>query len=300
MKTLFVIPSGGAGKILSSVPAFLKYARSTTEDFYIQIPGWKEFIWGYKELEERTYQATDPFLFDTVYSKVDQVIAVDPYNVPDFYMERIHVTEAFDRIINPGNDTPLDFNIPVLQNEDRFAKLYLQKNKSKPRTVVIQPWGSTMSEMDGEWLDETLRSIPVNFYDEIVKGLEEHCDIFFMGGEDFHRGNTILDREYNLNLRCWTEIIRRADYFIGCDSVGQHIAKFVGTPASVLFAGTNSLSFGYEDHHHIEKDIPHTINMFGVLQDRGELAQRLNHDRIMFNDAEIEFIVSQLKTALDL
>ena len=41
-----------------------------------------------------------------------------------------------------------------------------------------------------------------------------------------------------VELRQWASIIKHADHFLGCDSVGQHLAYSVGTPASVVFGAT--------------------------------------------------------------
>ena len=300
MTKLFKIAFGGAGKILCSIPSFLKYYNNTSKDFYIQVPAWEEFFLGYPELQEKVYTEKDSRLFENVYSKVDEVVQVEPYLIPKFYMGQMHIMEAYDSIINPGDASELSIYIPSLSMDSRLADAYMKKKNDKELNVVIQPYGSTMSILDDELCDESHRSIPAHLYKKIVDTLSEHCNIFYMGDPDFHRGVGFNYDKYELNLRTWVEIIRKSDYFIGCDSVGQHIAKFTDTPSSVLFAGTSATSYGYEGHHNVEKDIPWAPTMLGILNERTHQSYHLNQKRIEFNIAEEEFILSQIKQAFNL
>lgn len=47
-------------------------------------------------------------------------------------------------------------------------------------------------------------------------------------------------------------LIKHCKAFIGPDSVFQHMAKSVGTPAIVLWGSTNSAAFGYKSHMNVE------------------------------------------------
>ena len=42
----------------------------------------------------------------------------------------------------------------------------------------------------------------------------------------------------SVSLRDWAGYIKFADHFLGCDSVGQHLAKAVGQKATVVMGGT--------------------------------------------------------------
>ena len=46
-------------------------------------------------------------------------------------------------------------------------------------------------------------------------------------------------------MRIWAGVIKEADHFLGCDSVGQHIAKTLGTKATVVTGSTFPINTSY-------------------------------------------------------
>ena len=87
------------------------------------------------------------------------------------------------------------------------------------------------------------------FANEIAKELSKDYIVINMNGRDNFSGfsNGVLTSSNDPHLRIWAAIIQEADYFIGCDSCGQHIANAVGTPASVCVAGTHEVSVSYPE-----------------------------------------------------
>ena len=49
----------------------------------------------------------------------------------------------------------------------------------------------------------------------------------------------------NIDLRKWTGIISQADYFLGCDSVGQHLAYTFDIPSTVVIGSTFKENVSY-------------------------------------------------------
>ena len=49
----------------------------------------------------------------------------------------------------------------------------------------------------------------------------------------------------NVSPRIWAAIIKYADHFLGCDSVGQHLAFTTKTPATVLCGSTFPINVSY-------------------------------------------------------
>ena len=47
------------------------------------------------------------------------------------------------------------------------------------------------------------------------------------------------------DIRTWAGIIEQADHFLGCDSVGQHIAKSVGTTVTAVIGSTYPINISY-------------------------------------------------------
>jgi len=51
----------------------------------------------------------------------------------------------------------------------------------------------------------------------------------------------------NVSMRQWAAIIKYADHFLGCDSLGQHLAYCVDKPSTVLFGSTYPINVSYPD-----------------------------------------------------
>ena len=91
------------------------------------------------------------------------------------------------------------------------------------------------------------------------------------------------------NLREWAGVIKAADYFIGCDSCGQHIARAVNQDASVFITGTHKVNISYPDvFHMIERDVPFYPSPMRICGMDSQLATRLNEPRVKFTEEEIE------------
>jgi ADP-heptose:LPS heptosyltransferase len=89
-------------------------------------------------------------------------------------------------------------------------------------------------------------------------------------------------------MREWMAIIEAADYFIGCDSCGQHMRSAFNKPASVMIAGTHPISITYDNFHIIEKDVPFQPDSMRISGFQSHMAARLNERRVQFTSEEIE------------
>jgi ADP-heptose:LPS heptosyltransferase len=108
-----------------------------------------------------------------------------------------------------------------------------------------------------------------------------------MGAKEFHDPRTYKPSS-DLNLREWAAIIEAADYFIGCDSCGQHMRKCFNKKASVMIAGTHRINTTYKDFHIIERDILFCPDSMRVSGFHSHMVSRLNEKRIQFTSEEIE------------
>jgi ADP-heptose:LPS heptosyltransferase len=94
--------------------------------------------------------------------------------------------------------------------------------------------------------------------------------------------------ELEHNLREWAAVIEAADYFIGCDSCGQHMRKCFNKKASVMIAGTHRVNVTYDDFHIIERDVLFYPDAMRISGFQSHMASRLNEPRIDFTQKEIE------------
>jgi hypothetical protein len=290
--TTIISLDGGFGRIITAIPTLLKYHKNhLDEEWYITIPGWDFVTWGFPELQQRTFNPDAHGSFN-LYWKADQVISPEPYRLPAYYRNQISLREAFDVCINNSTDhsdlPPMQLNLSM--QEKRIAYEIIEKAKSlhkKEKTIVLQPFGSTATPHSSGVYDDSLRSIPKPMLDYFINELSKNYNLIFMGAKDFHDIRTYKP-DPDPNLREWAAIIGAADYFIGCDSCGQHICKALNKKASVIIAGTHRVNVTYDQFHIIERDVPFYPDAMRISGFHSHMSSRLNEPRIEFTQKEIE------------
>jgi hypothetical protein len=202
--TTIISLDGGLGRIITSIPALLKYhKRHRDEEWYITIPGWDFITWGFPELQERTFNPDARGSFD-LFWKADQVISPEPYLLPAYYRNEISLREAFDVCINNSTDhsdlPPMQINLSFA--EKRKAYEILEQAKSiykKSKTIVLQPYGSTATPHPLGIYDDSLRSIPKLMLDYFISELSKDYNLIFMGAKEFHNIKTYKKEYYDKN-----------------------------------------------------------------------------------------------------
>jgi hypothetical protein len=290
--TTIISLDGGIGRIITAIPALLKYHKNhPNEEWYITIPGWDFVTWGFPELQERTFNPDARGSFD-LYWKADQVISPEPYRLPAYYRNEISLREAFDFCINGSTDhsdlPPMQLKLSL--QEKRRAFEIIEESKSihkKSKTIVLQPYGSTATPHFSGVFDDSLRSIPKPMLDYFINELSKDYNLIFMGAKEFHNVKTYKP-DPDPNLREWAAIIDQADYFIGCDSCGQHMRKCFNKKASVVVAGTHKVNVTYDGFHIIERNVPFYPDAMRISGFQSHMSSRLNEPRIDFTQDEIE------------
>jgi ADP-heptose:LPS heptosyltransferase len=83
-------------------------------------------------------------------------------------------------------------------------------------------------------------------------------------------------------------LIECADYFVGVDSVGQHMARAVGTPGTVIFGSTFPVNTSYPDYFQIiEKSGEKKYSPIRITGLDSVLADRYNDRMMDFDENEI-------------
>ena len=282
---------GGLGRIITSIPALLKYHKNHPgEEWYITIHGWDFLTWGFPELQERTFNTDAKGTFD-LFLKADKVISPEPYRLPAYYRNEISLREAFDICINNSTDhsdlPSMQLNISVSEKRKAFEIIEQAKKQKKSKTIVFQPYGSSATPHPSGIFDDSLRSIPQPMCDYFIDNLSKEYNLIYMGSKDFHNIKTYIPNP-DPQLREWAAIIEAADYFIGCDSCGQHMRKAFNKKASVVIAGTHKINTTYEDFHIIERNVPFYPDSMRISGFHSHMASRLNEPRIDFTQEEIE------------
>jgi ADP-heptose:LPS heptosyltransferase len=291
MKTIINI-DGGLGRIIAAIPALLKYGKlHPEEDWYVMIPAWDIMTWGIPELQARTFNPETKGMFENYYWDADKVIAPEPYKLPAFYRNEISMREAFDKLINntdDHSDLP-DLTLKLSLDEIIRAKEIIKsvKKESNKKVIVFQPYGSTSQATEMGIYDKSMRSITHYMVNKLCEKLTKDYIVITMN--DWCQEEGLVALRPDPDLRTWAAIIQEADYFIGCDSCGQHMAKAVGTPASVVIAGTHEVNMSYPDTFHIIKreGVKYYPGPMRVSNINSMLTEKLNEERNAFTDDEI-------------
>ena len=290
--TTIISVDGGIGRVITSIPALLKYHKNhPDEEWYIMIPGWDFVTWGFPELQERTFSPDTKGSFN-LYWKADKVITAEPYRVPAYYRNEISLREAFDVAINEStdhDDLP-DMQLRLSSPEKRKAFEILERAKKqhqKEKTIVFQPFGSSATPHESGIYDDSNRSMPKDMISYFIKNLSEKYNLIFMGAKEFHNVKTYKP-DPDPQMREWMAIIEAADYFIGCDSCGQHMRRAFNKPASVMVAGTHKVNTSYDNFHIIERHVAFQPDSMRISGFHSHMCARLNEERVNFTEKEIK------------
>lgn len=305
MKTIINI-DGGYGRILCAIPALLKYAKlHQDEDWYVMIPGWDVATWGIPELQNRTFNPETKGMFENYYWDADKVIAPEPYKLPKFYRNEISLREAFDALINETedhSDLP-DMTFKTSIDEIISAKRALSQIRNEypnKKIVIFQPFGSTIEHTEVGMYDKSMRSINHYMVEKIVKELSKDYILINMNGPVWQH-EKVANIMPDPGLRIWAAVIQEADYFVGCDSCGQHMAKCVGKDASVVVAGTHEVNISYPEKFHIIKreGVKYYPNPMRVSMMNSMLSDKLNEERNAFTDEEITAAIKEIRKRIE-
>lgn len=298
MSTIIII-DGGFGRAITSLPALIYYARRhKDEEFYVMIHGWDFVTWGIPELQNRTFNPESKGIFNNYFLKADKIIAPEPYRVPEYYKNEISLVQAFHKEINGSDDyenLPNEYFKLSLFEDLKGQEIihYAKECQNKQKTIVVQPYGSTANKCPKGVFDPSFRSIPEYVYIKLIQKLSLSYNIIYMGAHEF-QDYISYKPQPDPSLREWVAIIKNADYFIGCDSCGQHMAKVVGQKASVFIGGTHKVNVTYDDFHIIERDVPYYSAPMRICSYDSMLATTLNEERIKYTDEEIERIYKDI------
>jgi ADP-heptose:LPS heptosyltransferase len=301
MKQLFYI-DGGAGRIIAAIPALLKFNRlNPNADWNVLIPAWDNLLWSIPELQDRVYSLDTKGLFENTISKADVIHSPEPYRVPGYFNQKLSLAQAFDKEINKTDDHS-DLGPPIMmfnKNEKLWAKNTIEEAKAatkKSKTIIFQPYGSGAAINNKDVVDTSSRSLSVQAFLSLSKKLSARYNVVFFGEPQLQvPEDTITLKVPNADLRMWASLIDAADYFVGVDSVGQHMARAVGTPGSVIFGSTFPVNTSYPDYFNIidngatKKYSPIRIAGLDVM-----LSNRLNENTMNFNDKELNDIYNSI------
>lgn len=299
-KAFFI--NGGAGRVICAIPALEKYQEeSGDKNFLIICEGGTDFFKGHPTLYARTYDHWHKNLFEDKLIHMD-LVSPEPYRVWEYYNQKCNLSQAFDIAIN--NKGVRELPRPTLKlsvDEILTGKNIIKEVKAKTgkdHVIVFQPFGRGVIVQDNMISDPSGRSFEGDSVINIVKHLQKKYAIVFMGefGIDFakHGCTAPVAAPQNASIRHWAGIINEADYFLGCDSVGQHIAYTLQKPATVVVGSTFKENISYPNYEKFDiLDMGEDRRRYSPIRITvDEVADRTNEGIMIMND-KIEEVICQ-------
>ena len=308
MNTTFII-NGGAGRVITAIPALEKYEKlNPDDDFKIIVHGWEQLFWSHPTLQKRTFGIHQKGLFDQLI-KNSRVIVPEPYQLNSFFNQKTNLVEAFDEIINNTNSQDdLNYNCLYLNTFEinrakEFIELFKFETKHK-KLIVFQPYGSAVEIVNKQPIDKSNRSLSSDAYFKIASAVSNDAVVIYAGSPMFKHPSdnfTINIDEQQNYLRILMSVISQCDLFVGVCSVGQHIARMFNKPSIVLMGATNETNFSYLDKHIIyrKKDRVPVYVPWRLSEGDCEFADRENNGIMDFDQREITEIIELIKKQLN-
>lgn len=298
--------SGGAGRVITAIPALEKYHRlNPNDDFKVLIHGWENLYWNHPILQNKTFSVGQKGMFDLVI-KHSILKHPEPYHRFSYYNQQTSLIEAFDEEINNTSDHSdlIKPNLYLHSNEIISASKLLEQakqEKKKNKFIVFQPYGSGIQLVNDRPLDTSGRSLDVDDALKLGHLLSEDAVVLYFGPNEFiHPGDNFMLNTRNMpgaDLRFYLAMISLCDVFVGVDSVGQHMARAFNKPGLVIMGSTFEKNVSYPDHFKIYRNgIKPTYNPIRIGGSDSEFADRSNDGIMNFTDNQIQDMYNILRT----
>jgi len=303
--TAFFI-NGGAGRVITSIPAFEAYEKENpNDDFIIVCEAGTDFYKGHPTLHKRAYDTWHKGLFES-FIKERNCVSPEPYRVWEYYNQECSLAQAFDIEIN--NKGLRDVIIPsVYLNKIEKAQgenvvKEVKETTGKDKVIVIQPFGRTTEE---DLIDVTSRSFRAEDMLDIANELKKDFAVILMSEIQLNMKNTKDDnipiaQPQIPDIRVWAGVINAADHFLGCDSVGQHIAKALDTQSTVVIGSTYPINTSYVDDKSVTIfDIGKDMRVYSPIRiTNEEEPDRVNDKCMDLSKAQTKDIVDSIRKKL--
>ncbi len=299
MKKVFFI-NGGAGRVIASIPA-LEESEKRGELAGVVCEGGMEFYMGHPTLQNKAWDVNHKGLFDTLV-KDNLCISPEPYRDHAYYNQKSSLQQSFWwEILGERTEENRRPTIALNKQEEMTAMDILSQVKNqhkKEKTIVLQPFGRSSQMASGVVYDGSSRSIEQSTFIELIADLSKDFNIVYMGEHKLEVVNLpIFQPNDIMPLRVWAAVIEAADYFIGCDSVGQHIAYSFNKPGTVVCGSTFPINTTYPEHFNVveKKGFNRVYSPIRIAGFGSEEADRLNDMCMDFSKEELKEIISGIR-----
>lgn len=297
--------NGGSGRVVASIPAFEKLYEED-QDFIIICEGGMDFYKGHPHLHELAYDHWHKNLFKD-YIRDRDCYTPEPYRVWEYYNQKCSLAQAFDIAINNKGVRELDDPKIYMNKHEMVAGFNIVEEvkavTGKDKVVVFQPFGRGAQNMGNFVIDPSSRSFNLNDVIRITNELKKDYAVIIMS--EFHveveKNPTVpIAVPQVQDVRVWSSIIQIADHFLGCDSLGQHMAKALGTTCTSVIGSTYPINISYPDSKDFDIiDLGEGKRKFSPIRLTMEEEQDRYNDEVMeLTDETFKEIITSVKKRL--
>lgn len=306
--TAFFI-NGGAGRVIASIPAFELFQRENPDDdFIIVCEGGTDFFKGHPTLYNKVYDNWHKGLFEQ-YIKNRNCVSPEPYRVWEYYNQKCSLAQAFDIEINNKGIRNLDNPTIVLNKQEVVSAANIVEEIKTvtgfDKVLVVQPFGRSLENVGNFLVDTTSRSFQLNNIIDIINKLKTEYGVIIMSEHPVVVDDN-PDPRYPVaqpeipDMRIWAGIIDIADHFLGCDSLGQHIAKALGKTATIITGSTYPVNISYPDDDKFDIiDVGEGKRVYSPIRITMEEEQdRINDEVMELDQTQIDTILKSVRKRL--
>ena len=238
------------------------------------------------------------------------LVSPEPYRVWEYYNQKCSLAEAYDIAINKKGLRKLPKpNLYISKEELLTARSMLAEVKEKTgknKLVLIQPFGrGAEKKSESEVVDLTGRSIELKNLWSIIKKLSKDYGVIVMSefGLEFktHGGiNKPVALPLNTHIRIWAAMIKQVDHFVGCDSVGQHLAYAFDKTMTVLIGSTFPINTSFPNDDKVDIiDLGEKSRIYSPIRiTSDEYSDRLNEGIMEMDDNQEQKVVNSINFML--
>lgn len=289
MNTTLII-EGGLGRTITAIPALRKFVLQNPNTLiitgYANSLIYADLFYGDRLLSKKVFDFNTKNLFEMIKDTI--IIKPEPYFNSEYLNGRINMLDAWNQEINKDKEK---MQIPELYLTQDELRLSYEIRKTIPnKLIAFQPFGSSLEIVNNQVSDPTHRSLSLKTTQELINCLiKNNYAVWFFNDKEIPGLNLQgCFQYYPKTVREILCFIFHCNYFLGIDSVGQHIARCFNRPGTVIMGGSNTINVTYPDHFKIFNEQPNKTYMPMRL---GEfdwwLSKILNEDIMNFNDEKI-------------
>jgi len=303
MKKAFFI-NGGAGRVLCALPALEFYKQNTDQDVVIVSEAWQELFFASPIIRNNVWPVGHKGLFEEKLKDKD-LVSPEPYRLNAYFNQKVNLVQAFDMLINNHQEIPepKKFNLEINKVDQVYGHNLVNQVKSqfgKPKTVVFQPFGAGVTKEGNFIIDPSGRSFELRDVFRIVEELGKHYAVIVMANIEVPTTKQMPAAMPTANMLQWMGIINASDYFLGCDSMGQHYAHALNKPATVVTGATfpENISYPYNKDFTIIDNGKEKRKYSPIRITQDFIADRENEDSMILQDKTFDKIIKSVTDKL--